>query len=254
MLLGTLLLGAQTKQDAVLFSSDAELDESYLLADGVTVTFDGSDILVNGYYLDDLADGAVTADFRHAYTLTANQDPNATGNFYSTFYTSDGAYRVPDDAQAYIGAVDGDMLKMTNAGDIIRKAEAVILKAGQSSITLMPSANKESASAANVLTGTDVATTLGANDYALSYSSSNGVGFYHWSGKSIGANKAYLSLGGAHAPLRSLGFMFDDGTVTGVPSAYEREESGQSYNLQGIEVDENQHGVVIRNGKKYYYE
>ena len=101
--------------------------------------------------------------------------------------------------------------------------------------------------------GTDEAMTLGADSYALSYSRDHGVGFYLWEGRKIGANKAYLIHGSAgSAPLRSLGFMFSDDGVTGVTSAFDWKQNGQSYNLQGLPAVESQHGIVISNGRKYY--
>ena len=113
---------------------------------------------------------------------------------YSTFYTSEGAYKVPEDgsAKAYAGTSDNEHLEMIGVGNIIHKSEAVMLKANQSDITLMPSCNKASATENNELIGTDVAKTLGAGEFALSVGE-NGVAFYNWDGKSIGDNTAYLT-------------------------------------------------------------
>lgn len=61
----------------------------------------------------------------------------------------------------------------------------------------MNQGNWVKAQADNVLLGTEEAIKLGADCYALSYSSANGVGFYLWEDRSIAANKAYLHLGGA---------------------------------------------------------
>ena len=46
--------------------------------------------------------------FAHTFKLTANQDPAHPTNYYSTFYTSEGAYKVPADgsAKAYAGKVE----------------------------------------------------------------------------------------------------------------------------------------------------
>ncbi|MCQ2308809.1 MAG: hypothetical protein MJZ78_02380, partial [Bacteroidales bacterium] len=132
--------------------------------------------------------------FTHTFKLTADQDPANTSDYYVTFYTSEGAYKVTETAKAYTGAMNDEQLMMTNTGNIIHKSEAVMLKAGQSDITLMPSCNKDVASESNDLVGTDVAKTLGEGDFALSFGD-NGVGFYNWNGKGIGDNTAYLTGG-----------------------------------------------------------
>ena len=192
--------------------------------------------------------------FAHTFKLKANQDPNHTTNYYSTFYTSECAYKVPETAKVFVGEVESggetDVLKLTDVGKIIHQSEAVILRAGTSDITLMPSCNKTVASTENVLEGTDEATTLSANQYALSLGQ-NGVGFYLWDGKPIGANKAYLTLNGANA--KAFTFQFEDGETTGIESLTPAHSEGEGavYNLNGMRVKDNYKGIVIKNGKKY---
>ena len=136
-------------------------------------------------------------------------------------------------------------------GSIIHASEAVILKATGSDITLMPSCNKATASTGNVLKGTDEAIdALGANDYALSLGQ-NGVGFYQWNGKAIGANKAYLTLSGSGA--KAFTFMFEDGTSTAIEQpTFNGQPSDDAYNLHGMRVNGTYKGIVIKNGKKIY--
>ena len=204
--------------------------------------------------------------FAHTFTLTANQDPDHIENYYSTFYTSECAYKLPDDGsvKAYIGTVgkygEADVLNLTPT-DTIHAGEAVILRvrpantAGkQAEITLMPSCNWRAASKYNKLTGTDVAiAALRANDYALTLGQ-YGVGFYNWNGRALGAHKAYLTLSdGQPAPLRSFGFRFDDGTTTGIPAAIsDLPQDDAIYNLQGQKVDGSYKGLIIKNGQKVY--
>ena len=271
-LMCSVMLFAQTKESAVLFSGEGT-DFSYLLAEKVSVILDESgNALIcldgadeTGFTLDE--NFPVTAEFKDAYKLTANQDLNNTDNYYSTFYTSEGAYKLPDDGsvKAYIGITgkygEADVLNLTPT-DTIHAGEAVILRvrpantAGkQTEITLMPSCNRRAASEDNKLTGTDVAiAALGANDYALTLGQ-NGVGFYNWDGRALGAHKAYLTLSGSQpAPLRSFGFRFDDGTVTGIPATTVSggPQDDIIYNLQGLRVDGSYKGVVIKNGQKVY--
>ncbi|MCQ2065815.1 MAG: hypothetical protein MJY66_08170, partial [Bacteroidaceae bacterium] len=69
-----------------------------------------------------------------------------------------------------------------------------------------------------------------------------------------GANKAYLTLPSAQlAPGRSLGMIFDDGTVTGIPATIlDQPQDDIIYNLQGQRVDESYRGLIIKNGQKVY--
>ena len=260
----SVMLFAQTREAAVLFSGGGDgMDASYLLTENVSVVFDKDGnalISLDGmdekeFVLDE--DYPVTAEFKDAFKLTANQDLNNTDNYYSTFYTSEGAYKLPDGAKAYVGALEksstADILKLTGT-ELIHQSEPVILKAAQSSITLMPSCNKDAASTGNKLSGTEEGiASAPENVYALSLGQ-NGVGFYNWSGRAIGANKAYLTLPSAQlAPGRSFGMVFDDGTVTGIPATIiDQPQDDVIYNLQGQRVDESYKGLIIKNGQKVY--
>ena len=260
--------------DAVIVTQPAANDEfSYLLeGEGVAFDIDGNNIGVtvdgrdaSGFTLTDIADSIIIYP-AHTFRLTANQDPAHTENYYSTFFTSECAYKLPDDGsvKAYIGITgkygEADVLNLTPT-DTIHAGEAVILRvqpantAGkQTEITLMPSCNRRAASPDNKLTGTDVAiAALGATDYALTLGR-NGVGFYNWDGRALGAHKAYLTLSdGQRAPLRSFGFRFDDGTTTGIPAAIsDQPQDDAIYNLQGQRVDGSYKGLIIKNGQKVY--
>ena len=252
----TLVASAQTKLDALLFSSADEMDESYLLSDGVSVSFeDGiASLSVNGEDRGTLGiDNGVRVDFSKAFMLTANQDPDHTDDYYSTFYTSEGAYWLPEDetAKAYICLADGNVGMMTNVGSLIHKGEAVLLKAQQNSILLMPSANVDAASEDNIFEGTDESMTLGANQYAFSYGT-NGIGFYIWEGKEIGANKTYFTL---DSEMPIVKFEYDDGIeggTTAIDNVSVNVNDNVLYNLNGVRVGADYKGIVIKNGKKYY--
>ncbi|MCQ2113065.1 MAG: hypothetical protein MJY95_06965, partial [Bacteroidaceae bacterium] len=254
---------ARYKADALLVGNTV-IDESHLLGSEAMVTIDGGNIHLNiggndhEYTLS--KSEYLTIDFAHTFKLKANQDPDSKGDYYATFYTSEGAYKTPSGAKAYTGNVeptadpDVDALRMTDTEGLIHKSEPVILKASQSDITLMPSINKEAAAAENALTGTDVAIAeLGANDFALTLGQ-NGVGFYIWEGKEIAANKAYLTLDPS-SQVKALIFVFDDDdpTADSINDIQRSDNSGNDvmYNLSGMRVDENYKGIVIKNGKKY---
>ena len=197
--------------------------------------------------------------------ITVNQDPNNKANYYSTFHSGTKAYSVPEGVTAYTGVVDGSVLRLTPVADgIIPAGEAVILKltsdkdftATKQQFDLTAKITKATKSGTNALTGTDEEKTLGANDYALSLGQ-NGVGFYKWEGKSIGAHKAYLTLDdnddneGGNA--KAFTFQFEDDEATSIHNSQfiiHNSENDVMYNLNGMRVDETYKGIVIKNGKK----
>ena len=253
MLMACSMASAQTKEGAIVFSG-VDMDFSYLLTEKVSVTFDeGGIALISLDGMDEkefvIADGyPVTAEFKNAFRLTANEDPDNLGNFYSTFFTGEGAYKVPETAKAYIGEVKGDVLNLTATADgLIPASEAVILRATESNIVLMPSCSEDAASTANMLQGSDEPMTLPQNSYALSYGQ-KGLGFYDFSGDVLPANKAYLTLGSSAASSISFRFSFGDATDIDIP--VNDNANAPAYNLQGQQVDENYRGIVIINGKK----
>ena len=245
----------KTYDDCHTFTPPTEEEETATVA---TVTFDEETVFfkVAGgeetpYSLN--AERPLVTVFAHTFKLKANQDPDHPEDYYSTFFTSEGAYKLPTtkvSAKAYTGTVDGENLNMTDAGSIIPQNEAVILKATGSSIVLLPSARQLEASSENDLEGTDKEMQLGSNQYALSLGQ-NGVGFYLWDGKEIGANKAYLTLS-EEADAKSFTFIFDDDPINAIqeltPAISESEEA--TYNLNGMRVGKDYKGIVIKNGKK----
>lgn len=193
------------------------------------------------------------------FNITANQDPGHKTYYYSTFYSRTCDYQVPSDVTAYTGMVDGSVLRLTAIeGGIIPTGEAVILRltsadntATKKQFDLTALTTSATKSSSNALKGTDETTTLSANQYALSLGG-NGVGFYLWEGKQIGANKAYLTPDdneGKNA--KAFTFQFDDGEATAIEQpTISGKQSSDTYNLNGVRVDENYKGIVIKNGKK----
>lgn len=256
----------QNIPDAVTITQTAGDDFSYLLegegvvfkinGDYVHMTVNGED--EKGFTLSET--DAIVICPAHAFRLKANQDPDHQKDYYSTFYTSEGAYKVPANTAAYAATVacgeDANELKLTSVGDIIPQGEAVILRAEGSSIVLMPSARQLKASSddelENALEGTDKQKTLGADQYALSLGQA-GVGFYLWDGRTIGANKAFLTLSDYPLGTKALTFRFDDGTTTAIeqPSANGQQPT-DAYDLNGIRVDDGYKGFVIKDGMKFY--
>ena len=250
--------------DAVTVTQTAEDDFSYLLEDGVRFTFDGDNVYTTvngedkpGFTLSETV--AIKICPARTFKLKANQDPDHPDRYYSTFYTNVGAYKVPEDgsANAYTGTIeDGEeegigILALSAVEGVIPCGEAVVVRGSQKDIMLMPSCKDLTPLAGNILEGTDAATTLGTDQYALSLGQ-HGVGFYLWDGKTIGANKAYLTLDEALG-VKALQFRFNDEpgpTGMKAPSSSPKGESPATYDLKGMRVNDSYKGIVIKNGKK----
>ena len=177
--------------------------------------------------------------------LTANQDPNRTSDYYSTFYHSAIQYSLPEGTQAYIATLDGDALNLTKiaeGGDVLPADNAVILKASGSSITLTPSDEAPvTFDVTNNLLGVDEATATPANCYVLS-GEDGVVGFYQYSGTNLNAHKAYVVYSTSAGAPRRMPFVFD--SATGV-------ENVQGDKVQSTKVLRDGQLMIIRNGVEY---
>ena len=232
--------------------------EHYLNTTKLNFTDDGDIILtVNDKsvtYDKDMIDKFTLSNGTPGVKLSANEDPDNTGTYYSTFYSSLESYAVPEGFTAYRGEIsaDGTKLNLTSVKDgVMTRGEGYILKGTASSDSIKVTENADGGSYDNILTGSDIAIDkLGANDYALSLGQ-NGVGFYLWDGKSIGANKAYLTL---ESPTMAKAFIFQfEDEITGINDPQLPTLNSQpTYNLNGVRVNDNYKGIVIRNGKKIY--
>ena len=245
---------ARYDADALLIGNTT-VDESYLF-NGAKVTFDGDMVVLamgsdNHQYALSETDRLLIG-FSHTFKLTANQDPAKTSDYYSTFFTSEGAYKVPATAKAYIGEVekgeDIDVLNLTATADgLIPASEAVILRGEESDIVLMPSCRNIDASTDNMLQGSDEPMTLPDNSYALSLGQ-HGVGFYDFSGSVLPAHKAYLTHDASAA--QSVGLRFSFGDTTEIDAPEMDDTDVVIYSVSGVRLTELQQGINIVNGKK----
>lgn len=231
--------------DAITVIQGTDADDSYLLKSGVKFRFDGDDVSVTvggesqcNYTLSEAE--AIRIRPAHVFKLTANQDPVTTKYFLTTFYTSEGAYKVPKGVKAFIGKAEktsdpeSDLLNLTLLSNkLIHKSEGVVLLANQSEIILMPSGNTQEASADNMLTGTDVC--IENPEYGifgLTYDYQNGAVFNRM-GIEIPANSAYLVLDSNYdnwlqlviensdVPIGIPGIMDKDGNLDEIEAIYD---------------------------------
>lgn len=192
-------------------------------------------------------------------TITAHEDPEVPGDFYSTFYHGARDFKLPAGTEAYVAQVSTENLELTNVangGDVIPHGVAFILKSNAATINL---ANADAAAVAisvqNDLRGLDYEADAPAPCYIFSgHSTDNsvtGIGFYLYEGTKLAANKAYVTLSGSNAPKR-LRFVFaGEQEATGVENvqveakAEKFIENGQIFIRRGNEVF-NLQGQVVK--------
>ena len=189
--------------------------------------------------------------------LKANKDPESVSDYYTTFYSSLETYAIPEGVKAYTATMDekqtGVILLNEIENGIIPAETAVVLISESDSYSAYSStyAISETEEARGILKGTDVEISAAANCYILSGTSTLGMGLYPWAGegKTLAANKAYLQLTES-SQAKAFRFKFDDET-TSIESLTPPLSEGEGvYNLQGIRVNDNYKGIVIKNGKK----
>ena len=153
-------------------------------------------------------------------------------------------------ATAYTMTDNGTYLKATEVTDNkVPAGTPVLLKGDAATATATINTGDAFGQALDcALTGTYVDKAVsGADDYFLG-SNGTAVGFYHWQGSTLKANRAYLPAG-----QNSKGFalVFDDDDPTAIASAINGQMvNGQYFDLQGRKVNKPQHGVYIMGGKK----
>ena len=178
----------------------------------------------------------------------------ADGACWTTFYSNASNYKAPEGTQVFKVKLSGVDITMTEIVDrIVTKGQGVVLKSTNSNIEMSKTDSVSSDGySGNCLLGTSVSITNPnpGKAYVLSYSQSNGVGFYKLSSTgTIGINKAYLVYDGA-VGARSF-FTFEE-TATGIEmnKIGGNEGNDKVYDLQGRRVANPSNGIYIVNGKK----
>lgn len=178
--------------------------------------------------------------------VATKADPQNTNDRYSTFYCRWGNFELPDDGtEAYIATLEDDNLMLTKIAendDIIPANTAVILKSPATTVNLTFNiADPVSFTATNSLLGTDVDITT-PSDYCYTLSAVDGVvGFYHYTGATLHAHKAYIQLLGRTSAPRRISFRYDQ--TTGVENV--------ENNVQSTKIMRDGQIIIIRNGVEY---
>lgn len=179
------------------------------------------------------------------FVIKANKNPKSD-NYYSTFYSSEWAYEVPEGVTAYTAKVDGGLMALNEITTGIIPAGVAVILQSTTDLYYISNADNVAGAGDNQLLGTDEAMAAPDDCYVLSLGQ-NGVGFYPWA-KGLGANKAYLI---DDSSVTGFAFSFAGG-ADAIESAIAVQSDGTRYNLQGQAVGRDYKGIVIVNGKKYY--
>lgn len=235
----------------------APVEREHLLeVSSIENTSDGIRLTVNGQsvtYPFDMLKKMTFFNGTPAVAVTANEDPDNKGNYYSTFYSSLEAYNIPDGVNAYTAEVEGENVKLTKvAGNILPKGEAVLLRSKTTSDMSMTIAdNMGEKSTGNQFKGVDVSTDQdGITHYMLSYGQ-NKLGFYKMnSAMVLSPNKAFIELQ-SNSSAKALRFVFQDDMPTGINDVNaDDSHSDKIFNLSGMRLNKMQKGINIVNGKK----
>ena len=245
------------------FFTAKEMDDNYHLYDISCTTTSGKNVdLFKGRYNINRPDVfdftmpaenvTITARVDKLIHLNANPNPEAPSDYYTTFFSSNCNYTLPDGSTAYTGEVVGSELNLKETGtNVIPASTAVIIKANMTPITLIPTAEDATVEKGDLL-GYDEETSCEPRSvYVLS--ALNGVmGFYLYKGTTLGAHKAFLSGNAVQANVNGLTFLFDE--VTDVEQIITQPHTIESaiYNINGQRVAQPAKGLYIINGKKVY--
>ena len=220
-----------------------------------------TELLVNGKNTE--KDGVVSdksnqsADFDYIIIrkVQTSVTTSITSAGWATLYSDKALDFTGTGVKAYIGTVNGSSLTLTEVTNVPAET-AVIIEGEEGPYDIPVIESSETNVAANVLKGTLEEITL-KNEaeydyYAMKVLSNGNVGFALVAdgGTVIPAGKAYLQL---HATTEAAKVQFFSlgGETTGIEAVEtQAKEDGKYYNLMGVEVENPQKGIYIKNGKK----
>ena len=175
---------------------------------------------------------------------TIESDENAYATLCVPFALDD------TEGVAYTVAVEGTTATPTSVDGTIEAGLPVLLVGSEATATFTIAGTAPVAAPLTTtgLTGVFTSATIdGAANYVLGTDKTK-VGFFHWDGTTLGANRAYIAV-----PTENevKGFYLDFSNMTDGITAIENETKTDAiYNLSGQRVSKAQKGIYIVNGKK----
>ena len=183
-------------------------------------------------------------------SITAEENPEFAGNYFTTFFDSTNKYKLPLGVNAYVATLGANELIMTliaDGSDVIPANTAVILQSGYGNFTLeLSDETPVSFTATNDLRGTDITIGAPADCYRLNFQpfedggEETGVGFYQYVGP-IPAHSAYLVFNGEGTAPRRFSFNYSD--PTGIDNT--------NVSVKAEKVMENGGLYIIKNDVRY---
>ena len=165
---------------------------------------------------------------------------------YATYVTKHNV-SFPAGVTAYIGAVNGKYLSMTEVASA-PKGTPVVLK-GEGTYTLIPTIAADLADvSSNELKSSETDVVADGTQYVLAKPAGKEVGFYKAeTGSTIAAGKAYLEIASS---VKAFTFIFDE-DATGLSDMSDMsDQSDIIFNLAGQRINKMQKGINIVGGKK----
>ncbi|MBQ8713775.1 MAG: leucine-rich repeat protein [Prevotella sp.] len=183
----------------------------------------------------------------------AHLNSDGEGNYWATFYNESAGFTADATTSVYTAKVSSgkEKVELTAVDDkTIPAGNAVVLKSSAATATMTYDVATTGTLADNELLASATDITTPANTYMLTKGTS-GVGFYHWTGTDIPANRGYLIISGAGARE----FVPIDGMATGISemSDVRRKTDDAYYDLNGRRVLYPTKGIYVRNGKKIIF-
>lgn len=225
---------------------------SYLLK-GI-YTADTDEAVIGG---TDLTAEAAQWIVEPATSATVTLNGPVDGSYYATLCVPFAC--TVSGATAYTLSLNTDEtgLSFSEGSTTISGGVPVLLKGTSATATLTIASNAAYADANNISTSTALTgiypkiDVTGATDYFLGVADSK-VGFYHWDGTTLAANRAYFKaskLSGGSG-VKGLVLDFED-DATGISNLNVNDNlNGAIYNLAGQRISKMQKGINIVNGKK----
>ncbi len=250
---GDITLGYTNATDRIYASS---YDGTVNIADGQVFT-DGNGNNFYGTITDASTIAGKMLTPSNTFSVAANQNPAAVGEYWATFHNPVAGYTVPSGTTAYIGTVNGSSLTLTEVeGGFIPAGNAVILKGTSASFDLSRADTGDAFDfTANELKG---GSTVADGKVVYTLAAKNGVvGFYKFTGASLNPYKAHLEI--TPPPAQSAPSFFGFGgsgentTAISAPESHASTElSGDYYTLDGRKLlgKPTQKGIYVRNGRK----
>lgn len=164
------------------------------------------------------------------------------------------AVTIPEGVYAYKAAVAGDVMTLTKVVEngVLAANTPVVLYSASEVTSLAISAEAGTGADDDAFSGTTAAITApeGTN-YVLSYSSTEGVGFYKYTGSVIPGFKAYFN-DPSGSSVKGFSFSMED-VETAIRAIESENNDLEIYDIAGRRVPQAQKGLYIVNGKKVMF-